>query len=40
MPALSRDFDLHSDSERLRVTIDLPAKETLPRVPSLHGAGL
>lgn len=39
MPLLSRDFDLHTASERLRVTVDLPAEDTLPRVLSLHGAG-
>jgi hypothetical protein len=39
MSAFSRDFDVMSDSERLRVTIDAPTADVMPRVLSLHGAG-
>jgi len=39
MPTFSSDFDLQTDSERLRATVDLPTKDIPPRVLSLHGAG-
>lgn len=39
MTMFSRDFDVPSDSERLRVTIDGPIEDAAPRVLSLHGAG-
>ena len=35
----ARDFDVETDSERLRATVDLPSELERPRILALHGAG-